>query len=96
MTKYIIKSAEISREGMVELPDDAIPIGIKSVAMSRGENTMVVVEILYYLEEVKEGEKWMKPYYIDIIERIDEEPKWYDKNGTPRYRPFHPDLPPAV
>lgn len=30
--------------------------------------------------------------FSDIRSRIDEEPSWYDDNGTPRYGEFHPDL----
>lgn len=34
----------------------------------------------------------MKPSYIDIHCRIKEEPKWYDRNGCPRYDPFSPTM----
>lgn len=33
----------------------------------------------------------MKENYLDILSRIDEEPTWFDQNGTPRYGEFHPD-----
>ena len=32
----------------------------------------------------------MKAAYSDITERIDEEPRWWDENGVPRYRDHHP------
>ena len=38
----------------------------------------------------------MKPSYTDIEKRIKEKPKWYDKNGVPRYDDFHPDLAPNI
>lgn len=34
--------------------------------------------------------------YEDIIKRIDEPPKWYDENGTPRYDAPRPDLAPNI
>ena len=34
----------------------------------------------------------MKPSYEDIKKRIDEEPKWYDHHGVPRYEEFNPEL----
>lgn len=34
--------------------------------------------------------------YPDIRQRIDEEPAWYDDNGTPRYGEFHPTLLPNI
>lgn len=34
----------------------------------------------------------MKPRFDDIRNRIKEEPKWYDENGTPRYDKFSPKL----
>lgn len=34
--------------------------------------------------------------YRDILERIKEEPHWYDQNGTPRYGKFEPDLCPDI
>jgi hypothetical protein len=38
----------------------------------------------------------MLPYYGDIIDRIEEEPIWYDQNGVPRYEKFKPDLAPNI
>lgn len=32
----------------------------------------------------------MKPYYLDITSRIEEDPKWYDMNGAPRYSDISP------
>ncbi len=32
----------------------------------------------------------MHPYFDDITSRIDEPPKWYWRNGVPRYCDFHP------
>lgn len=34
----------------------------------------------------------MLPDYKDIRSRIDEEPKWFDGNGVPRYDVFTPDM----
>lgn len=34
----------------------------------------------------------MLPSYEDIRSLIDREPDWFDGNGTPRYRPFHPRM----
>jgi len=34
--------------------------------------------------------------YPDIRERIDEEPSWYDANGTPRYGEFTPERCPDI
>jgi len=34
----------------------------------------------------------VKPSYEDIKKRIDEEPKWYDNYGVPRYEEFNPEL----
>ena len=34
----------------------------------------------------------MKSTYHDIQSRIKDKPKWYDKNGVPRYGEFHPSL----
>jgi hypothetical protein len=31
----------------------------------------------------------MLPSYDDIKSRIDDDPKWYDENGVPRYDDFH-------
>ena len=33
----------------------------------------------------------MRASYDDIRSRIQEEPKWYDENGVPRYCDFRPD-----
>lgn len=33
----------------------------------------------------------MYPYYEDILSRIDEEPRWFDENGVPRYGEFSPE-----
>ncbi|MEA1904451.1 MAG: hypothetical protein U9M97_01030 [Candidatus Hadarchaeota archaeon] len=38
----------------------------------------------------------MQANYSDIIERIQEEPRWYDENGTPRYSEFHPKYCPNI
>lgn len=38
----------------------------------------------------------MKPSYKDITEKIDEDPQWYDSNGTPRYESFHPEIVPNI
>lgn len=38
----------------------------------------------------------MKASYQDIRNRIEKEPMWYDENGTPRYKKFHPDLSPNI
>jgi len=38
----------------------------------------------------------MNNNYKDILDRIKEPPKWWDKNGTPRYGEFHPDLCPDL
>ncbi|HIJ67457.1 MAG TPA: hypothetical protein HPP87_04610 [Planctomycetes bacterium] len=38
----------------------------------------------------------MKEAYRDILERISEEPKWYDANGCPRYGDFSPDKCPNI
>lgn len=32
----------------------------------------------------------MKYDYTDIIDKIEEEPQWYDKSGVPRYKKFEP------
>ncbi len=32
----------------------------------------------------------MKNNYSDILNRIKEEPKWFDPTGCPRYETFHP------
>jgi hypothetical protein len=32
----------------------------------------------------------VKVYYLDILEGMDEEPKWFDEHGVPRYCEFHP------
>ena len=32
----------------------------------------------------------MHESYIDILSRIEEQPGWYDQNGTPRYGEFSP------
>lgn len=34
--------------------------------------------------------------YPDIRSRIAKEPTWFDNNGTPRYRDFHPSLMPDI
>lgn len=38
----------------------------------------------------------MKAYYQDIKSRIQENPKWYDTNGVPRYDTFKPELSPNI
>lgn len=38
----------------------------------------------------------MNAYYEDIRKRINEEPKWYDCHGVPRYDTFHPSLSPNI
>ena len=38
----------------------------------------------------------MKQNYKDITSRINEEPKWYDDNGVPRYDEFSPCSSPNV
>lgn len=38
----------------------------------------------------------MHAEYEDIRSRIQEEPTWFDTNGTPRYGAFHPDLCPSI
>jgi hypothetical protein len=38
----------------------------------------------------------MHENYEDIKSRIDEKPKWYDQNGTPRYEEFHPKYCPNI
>ena len=38
----------------------------------------------------------MKASYLDIKNKIREEPLWFDENGTPRYAKFHPDLSPNI
>lgn len=38
----------------------------------------------------------MKASFLDIKDRIDEQPRWYDENGTPRYEEFSPDLSPNI
>lgn len=42
------------------------------------------------------GRSNMNASYKDIRERIQEEPTWWDENGTPRYGAFHPDLSPNI
>jgi len=34
--------------------------------------------------------------YLDITTRINEEPKWHDSNGVPRYDKFHPNYCPDI
>lgn len=34
--------------------------------------------------------------YEDIKKRITDPILWYDKNGVPRYEPFHPDMSPNI
>lgn len=38
----------------------------------------------------------MKASYLDIRNKISEEPIWYDENGVPRYDKFLPDLSPNI
>lgn len=38
----------------------------------------------------------MHASYLDITSRIEEEPTWYDENGTPRYGKFSPELSPNI
>jgi len=38
----------------------------------------------------------MHENYEDILSRIDEPPKWYDQNGTPRYGDFVPHSCPNI
>ena len=38
----------------------------------------------------------MKHDYPDIRELTNAAPLWWDRNGTPRYRKFHPDLCPSI
>lgn len=38
----------------------------------------------------------MKAEYLDIKNKIKEEPKWYDENGVPRYDTFSPELSPNI
>ena len=38
----------------------------------------------------------MHSNYRDILDRINEEPSWYDENGTPRYGEFAPDMCPNI
>lgn len=38
----------------------------------------------------------MKLYYADIIERIQEKPKWWDSRGVPRYCDFNPSVCPNL
>lgn len=38
----------------------------------------------------------MRENYDDIKSKINESPKWYDANGTPRYAEFHPQLCPNI
>lgn len=38
----------------------------------------------------------MKAAYEDIREKINEEPRWFDTHGVPRYAKFHPDLSPNI
>lgn len=38
----------------------------------------------------------MHSNYLDIRERITEEPVWYDENGCPRYGKFSPELCPNI
>lgn len=38
----------------------------------------------------------MKASYEDITSRIQEAPKWYDANGTPRYGEFKPEMLPDI
>ncbi len=38
----------------------------------------------------------MKAAYLDIRNKIKEEPIWYDENGVPRYEKFSPDLSPNI
>jgi len=38
----------------------------------------------------------MLPDYEDIRSRIDEEPKWYDIHGVPRYCEMHPNEVPNI
>lgn len=38
----------------------------------------------------------MHIHYKDILERIQEEPTWWDNNGCPRYGEFNPMLAPNV
>ena len=38
----------------------------------------------------------MHENYNDITKRINEQPKWYDANGTPRYDEFKPDMCPNI
>jgi len=34
--------------------------------------------------------------YSDITNLIEEQPKWWDENGVPRYETFHPNLLPDI
>lgn len=38
----------------------------------------------------------MHSNYSDILALTDDEPKWYDANGVPRFAVFHPDLRPNI
>jgi len=38
----------------------------------------------------------VKASYLDIRSKIEEEPLWYDENGTPRYEKFSPELSPDI
>jgi len=38
----------------------------------------------------------MHSRFQDIRSRIQEQPTWYDENGTPRYGKFEPDLAPDI
>ena len=40
--------------------------------------------------------KPMKAKYSDILALTDKPPVWYDSNGTPRFRQFHPDDLPSI
>lgn len=33
----------------------------------------------------------MNHYYKDILEKIDEEPQWFDEHAVPRFCPYSPD-----
>lgn len=38
----------------------------------------------------------MKNNFADILALTDQEPKWYDENGTPRFAEFSPELCPNI
>ena|SRR3990167_6240916 len=38
----------------------------------------------------------MKARYSDILSRVQEDPKWYDGYGVPRFDDFHPELCPDI